>query len=139
MTSKQELLNTEQAEESLREEPSTQGHTEENRETFGKKAIEDLASQLNKAANTIRDFTQNVRSTSTLAFVKQIDTVVANFLLQECDEEILRRLNDDQLFKLLEEAYHSKKLDEKNKTSIFRVRKSSNTWQIGTFEKMLRT
>ena len=63
MTSKQELLNTEQAEESLREEPSTQGHTEENRETFGKKAIEDLASQLNKAANTIRDFTQNVRST----------------------------------------------------------------------------
>ena len=64
MTSKQELLNTEQAEESLREEPSTQGHTEENRETFGKKAIEDLASQLNKAANTIRDFTQNVRSTT---------------------------------------------------------------------------
>ena len=64
MTSKQELLNTneQEAEESLREEPSqTQGHTEENRETFGKKAIEDLASQLNKAANTIRDFTQNVR------------------------------------------------------------------------------
>ena len=67
MTSKQELLNAaeQEKEESLGEEPSTQGHTEENRETFGKKAIEDLASQLNKAANTIRDFAQNVRSTST--------------------------------------------------------------------------
>ena len=40
---------------------------------------------------------------------------------QESDEEILKQLNDEQLFKLLEEAYHSKKLDEKNKTSIFRV------------------
>ena len=33
----------------------------------------------------------------------------------------MKQLNDEQLFKLLEEAYHSKKLDEKNKTSIFRV------------------
>ena len=31
-----------------------------NRESIGKRAIEDLASQLNKAANTIRDFSQNV-------------------------------------------------------------------------------
>ena len=40
---------------------------------------------------------------------------------QECDEQILKELNDEQLFKLLEEAYHSKKLDEKNKSSIFKV------------------
>ena len=32
----------------------------ETRENFGKKAIEDLASQLNKAAHTISDFTNNV-------------------------------------------------------------------------------
>ena len=31
-----------------------------NRESIGKRAIEDLASQLNKAASTIRDFSQNV-------------------------------------------------------------------------------
>ena len=37
---------------------------------------------------------------------------------QECDEQMLKELNDEQLFKLLEEAYHSKKLDEKNKSSI---------------------
>ena len=80
MTSKHKLViddshhqhQQEEEEEDLRggEEPSTTQQlpkdeaTEENRETFGKKAIEDLASQLNKAANTIRDFTQNVRSTT---------------------------------------------------------------------------
>ena len=37
----------------------------------------------------------------------------------------MKQLNDEQLFKLLEEAYHSKKLDEKNKTSIFRVSTSA--------------
>ena len=62
MTSKHKLLNDEQEDDTLRE-PSTEDAAEEtNRETFGKKAIEDLASQLNKAANTIRDFTQNVSS-----------------------------------------------------------------------------
>merc|ERR1711997_618477 len=64
---------------------------------LGKEAIETLASELNKAASTIHDFTQN-----------------------ECDEQMLKELNDEQLFKLLEEAYHSKKLDEKNKSSIFK-------------------
>ena len=38
---------------------------------------------------------------------------------------MLKELNDEQLFKLLEEAYHSKKLDEKNKSSIFKVRNVS--------------
>lgn len=68
------------------------------RERLGKEAIETLASELNKAATTIQDFAQN-----------------------ECDEQMLKELNDEQLFKLLEEAYHSKKLDEKNKSSIFKI------------------
>ena len=64
MTSKHKLLHDEQEDDTLREQPSTEEDAAEetNRETFGKKAIEDLASQLNKAANTIRDFTQNVSS-----------------------------------------------------------------------------
>merc|ERR1712048_865681 len=36
------------------------------------------------------------------------------------DEENLKQLNDEQLLRLLEEAYHSKKLDEKNKSAIFK-------------------
>ena len=40
---------------------------------------------------------------------------------QTIDDENLKQLNDEQLFKLLEEAYHSKKLDEKNKSAIFKV------------------
>ena len=45
-----------------------------------------------------------------------------NFLFfQTIDDENLKQLNDEQLFKLLEEAYHSKKLDEKNKSAIFKV------------------
>ena len=40
----------------------------DNRETFGKRAIEDLASQLNKAATTIREFTNNVRPFSVLLY-----------------------------------------------------------------------
>ena len=40
---------------------------------------------------------------------------------QTIDDENLKQLNDEQLFRLLEEAYHSKKLDEKNKSAIFKV------------------
>lgn len=42
-------------------------------------------------------------------------------LFQTIDEENLKQLNDEQLLRLLEEAYHSKKLDEKNKSAIFKV------------------
>jgi hypothetical protein len=41
---------------------------------------------------------------------------------QASDEERLKQLNDEQLLKLLEEAYHSKKLDDKNKSAFFKVR-----------------
>ena len=44
------------------------------------------------------------------------------FIFQTIDEENLKQLNDEQLLRLLEEAYHSKKLDEKNKSAIFKVR-----------------
>ena len=44
-----------------------------------------------------------------------------SFFFQTIDDENLKQLNDEQLFKLLEEAYHSKKLDEKNKSAIFKV------------------
>ena len=33
----------------------------------------------------------------------------------------MKQLNDEQLLRLLEEAYHSKKLDDKNKSSLFKV------------------
>ena len=42
-------------------------------------------------------------------------------LFQAGDEERLKQLNDEQLLRLLEEAYHSKKLDDKNKSSLFKV------------------
>lgn len=149
-----------EAEEVEKEEKGGED-TCENREKFGKKAIEELASELNKAAHTIREFTQNVSSTHTdedasllrpspihsslsrrrlerrlkwqLAELKCSCSswtgrenvhpfiLLTLFPFQECDEEILKQLNDEQLLRLLEEAYHSKKLDEKNKTSIFKV------------------
>jgi len=65
--------------------------------SLGTEAIEKLASGLNKAANTIEGYSQNT-----------------------IDEENLKQLNDEQLLRLLEEAYHSKKLDEKNKSAIFK-------------------
>jgi len=64
---------------------------------LGTEAIEQLASGLNLAANTIEGYSQNT-----------------------IDEENLKQLNDEQLLRLLEEAYHSKKLDEKNKSAIFK-------------------
>ncbi len=51
------------------------------------------------------------------------------FRFQTIDEESLKQLNDEQLFRLLEEAYHSKKLDEKNKSAIFKVRILSHRWR----------
>ena len=45
-----------------------------------------------------------------------------HYIFQTIDEENLKQLNDEQLLRLLEEAYHSKKLDEKNKSAIFKVR-----------------
>lgn len=71
---------------------------QEDRTRLGTEAIEQLASGLNLAANTIKEFSQN----------------------STADEESLKQLNDEQLFRLLEEAYHSKKLDEKNKSAIFK-------------------
>jgi len=67
------------------------------RQKLGTEAIEQLASGLNLAAHTIKEYSQNT-----------------------IDDENLKQLNDEQLFKLLEEAYHSKKLDEKNKSAIFK-------------------
>ena len=46
--------------ESIKADSDVEADVNVNRESIGKKAIEDLASQLNKAANTIRDFSQNV-------------------------------------------------------------------------------
>ena len=40
---------------------------------------------------------------------------------QASDDEKLKQLNDEQILKLLEEAYHSKKLDDQNKCSFFKV------------------
>ena len=51
-----------------------------------------------------------------------IRMTMSAFIFQTIDEENLKQLNDEQLLRLLEEAYHSKKLDEKNKSAIFKVR-----------------
>ena len=58
--------------------------------------------------------------------VSQLVRYQKNFIkmcsfFQTIDDENLKQLNDEQLFRLLEEAYHSKKLDEKNKSAIFKV------------------
>ena len=45
------------------------------------------------------------------------------FLFQTIDEESLKKLNDEQLMRLLEEAYNSKKKDEKITRASFNVRK----------------
>ena len=46
---------------------------------------------------------------------------MSNAFFQAGDEERLKQLNDEQLLRLLEEAYHSKKLDDKNKSTLFKV------------------
>ena len=47
------------------------------------------------------------------------------FLFQTIDEESLKKLNDEQLMRLLEEAYNSKKKDEKITRASFNVRKKT--------------
>ena len=55
-------------------------------------------------------------------------TNVGFSFFQASDEERLKQLNDEQLLKLLEEAYHSKKLDDKNKSAFFKVRKKTTAF-----------
>lgn len=94
---------------------------DDTRQKFGSEAIEQLASGLNLAAHTIEEFSQNVSMLYCIILQLYFEYYIFNLILQTIDEESLKQLNDEQLFRLLEEAYHSKKLDEKNKSAIFKV------------------